>query len=77
MRLLLVRRLVALGHAVIRFGLLWCPPPPLDPLDGPESPDRTVPPGAGPTGPPPGHPERLCDEALPPALERLLRDGLG
>ncbi|MEU3555181.1 DUF6059 family protein [Streptomyces fragilis] len=65
MRLLLVRRLAALGQAVIRFGLLWSPPPPPDP------------PGDGLTGPPPGHPERLCDEALPPELERLLRDGLG
>jgi hypothetical protein len=66
MRLLLIRRPVAPGGAVIRFGLLWCPPPPPDPSD----PARL-------TGPPPGHPERLSDEALPPELERLLQDCLG
>ncbi|WP_448316701.1 DUF6059 family protein [Streptomyces sp. CO7] len=76
MRLLLVRRLVALGQAVIRFGLLWCPPPPPEPPGRPEPSGRPGSPG-GLTGPPPGHPERLCEEALPPELERLLRDGLG
>jgi hypothetical protein len=66
MSLLLVRALVALGRAVVRFGLLWCPPPPPGPHDH-----------DGPAGPPPGHPERLTGEPLPPELERLLRDGLG
>ncbi|KOG62354.1 MULTISPECIES: DUF6059 family protein [Streptomyces] len=64
---LLVRCLRMLGEAVVHFGLQWHPPPP--PPDPPA--DRS----AGPlTGPPPGHPERLCADPLPPELERLRFD---
>ncbi|MER6075312.1 DUF6059 family protein [Streptomyces sp. NPDC001817] len=56
MRFLAVRLLRSAYHALSAFGWLCLahPAPPIDPADSTEPP--------APTGPPPGHPERLCPE---------------
>ncbi|WP_316784292.1 DUF6059 family protein [Streptomyces sasae] len=59
MRQIVIRCARALGDGVVRFGLLWHPVPPPEPL----------------AGPPPGHPERLCPGDVPAELLRLLRGG--
>ncbi|PJN26043.1 DUF6059 family protein [Kitasatospora sp. CB02891] len=57
---LVVRYLMRPGwRALVVYGALHVPPPPLDP--GPDG-----------GGPPPGHPERLCADRPPDRQERLL-----
>ncbi|KOX15557.1 MULTISPECIES: DUF6059 family protein [unclassified Streptomyces] len=60
MPLFVLRRLTELWEALIAFGRLWVHIPDVPPT----------------TGPPPGHPERLCPELPPTDRERALWDDL-
>ncbi|MGW9451540.1 DUF6059 family protein [Streptomyces sp. NPDC055632] len=62
MPLFVLRRLTELWEALIAFGHLWVHIP--------------VPPPADPTGPAPGHPERLRPDVPPTDRERALWNDL-